>query len=206
MPISNSKHRLPGLMLALSAAGIAQLGFAQSKGAIFREGGYLPLSSGQRASQLGDVLSIVLVERTSASKSNSAALDRGGQAGIMPPTTGPFSLIKGTDLNASGAQSFSGKGAAAQSNALTGEIAVTIVGIRPNGVFEVKGEKFLQLNRGDERIELTGLVRPADIMADNRVYSPRLADARITYAGKGEIARASRQGWLQRFFSRISPF
>jgi flagellar L-ring protein precursor FlgH len=120
--------------------------------------------------------------------------------------TGPFNFISPTDLNASGAQSFTGKGDAAQSNALTGEIAVVVVGVRPNGVLEVKGDKLFRLNRGDERIELTGLVRPSDIGADNRVFSPRLADARISYVGKGEIARASQQGWLQRFFARISPF
>jgi flagellar L-ring protein precursor FlgH len=44
------------------------------------------------------------------------------------------------------------------------------------------------------------------VTADNRVLSTRVADARITYTGKGEIARASRQGWLQRFFSVVSPF
>jgi flagellar L-ring protein precursor FlgH len=70
----------------------------------------------------------------------------------------------------------------------------------------VKGEKFLKLNRGDERIELTGLVRIADISPDNRVLSTRVANARIAYTGKGEIARGSKQGWLQAFFSKISPF
>lgn len=184
---------------------LASSALAQQAGSIFT-GGYAPLTSGQRASQVGDVLSVILVERTSASKSNSASLDRGGALGLTPPSSGPFSVINPTDLNASGAQSFSGQGGAAQSNALTGEIAVVVTGVRPNGVLEVKGEKYLRLNRGDEKIELTGLVRPADITSDNRVFSPRLADARITYTGKGEIARASQQGWLQRFFSRISPF
>jgi flagellar L-ring protein precursor FlgH len=62
------------------------------------------------------------------------------------------------------------------------------------------------LNRGDEFIQIAGIIRPADISNDNKVLSTRVADARITYSGKGEIARASRQGWLQRFFSMLSPF
>ena len=49
-------------------------------------------------------------------------------------------------------------------------------------------------------------LRAIDIDADNRVASTRVADAHIRYTGKGEIARASRQGWLQRFFSILSPF
>jgi flagellar L-ring protein precursor FlgH len=70
----------------------------------------------------------------------------------------------------------------------------------------VRGEKFLTLNRGDERLQFSGIVRAADISMDNRIPSTRVADAHIRYTGKGDIARASRQGWLQRFFSIISPF
>jgi flagellar L-ring protein precursor FlgH len=62
------------------------------------------------------------------------------------------------------------------------------------------------LNRGDEFVQIKGIVRIADISADNRVPSTRVADARIAYTGKGDVARASRQGWLSRFFSVISPF
>jgi flagellar L-ring protein precursor FlgH len=78
--------------------------------------------------------------------------------------------------------------------------------VYPNGTMLVRGEKLLTLNRGDENIRISGIVRDADITADNRVSSTRVANARITYAGKGEIARASRQGWLQRFFTMLSPF
>ena len=70
----------------------------------------------------------------------------------------------------------------------------------------VSGEKQLTLNRGDERVQFSGLIRVSDIAPDNRVLSTRVADARILYVGRGEIARASRQGWLQRFFSMVSPF
>ena len=70
----------------------------------------------------------------------------------------------------------------------------------------VQGQKLVTLNRGDEFIQIKGIVRIADITADNRIASTRVADARIAYTGKGDVARASRQGWLSRFFSVISPF
>jgi flagellar L-ring protein precursor FlgH len=70
----------------------------------------------------------------------------------------------------------------------------------------VRGDKLIKLNRGDEFVRISGIVRQADVNADNRVPSTRVADADITYSGKGEIARGSRQGWLQRFFTMISPF
>ena len=177
-----------------------------ANGAIFQIGGYTPLTSGMRASQVGDVLTIMLVERTSATKSSSANTDRSGDISLVPPASGPLSLLKPKFLNSSGAQSFQGQGDAAQSNALTGEVSVTVTAVYPNGTMLVRGEKLLTLNRGDERLQMSGIVRAADISPDNKIISTRVADAKIRYIGKGEIARASRQGWLQRFFSKVSPF
>jgi len=181
---------------------------AKPNGAIFQaSAGYSPLINGARAAQVGDIITILLVERTQATKSNSSNMDRAGNIGLIPPTTGPFSkLFSASDVAASGSQGFKGKGDAAQSNALSGEITVTIAKVLGNGTMLVRGQKQLTLNRGDEYVQISGLVRQADIGPDNRVLSTRVADARITYTGKGEIARASQQGWLQRFFSRISPF
>ena len=181
---------------------------AQANGSIFQAAqGYAALTSGALASRVGDMLTITLVERTQATKSNSANAGRDGSIGLSVPTTGPLSnIINNTDINSSGTQNFKGKGDAAQSNQLSGEVTVTVARVLPNGALLVKGEKQLTLNRGDEFVQISGIVRPADITPDNRVPSTRVADARITYSGKGEIARASSQGWLQRFFSRISPF
>ncbi|WP_422343545.1 flagellar basal body L-ring protein FlgH [Parasphingorhabdus sp.] len=185
----------------------AAASLSQGNGAIFQAAnGYAALTSGARASRIGDVLTIQLVERTSAVKSNSAATNRSGEFGLTPPTTGPLALFDPSDVNIGGDQSFSGSGRAAQANSLIGEISVTIAEIYPNGTMKVKGEKLLNLNRGEEYIQMTGIVRAADISTDNRILSSRVADARIAYSGSGEIARASKQGWLQKFFSAISPF
>ncbi len=177
-----------------------------NNGAIFQSAAYSPLTSGSKAARVGDIITIVLAERTNASKSNGATTGRDGSIGLTPPATGKLALFGPTDVNMSGSQSFKGQGKASQSNTLSGEITVTVAEILPNGVMRVRGEKLLTLNRGDESIQLTGLVRPADINSNNKVLSSRVADAQISYFGKGEIARASKQGWLQRFFSIISPF
>ncbi len=176
-------------------------------GAIFHAvNGYAPLTSGQRAASVGDVLTILLVERTQAVKSSTASTDRNGSIGLTPPSTGPLSLFDASDVGVSGGGKFDGKGAATQSNQLSGEISVTVQAVYPNGTMLVRGQKMLTLNRGDENIQLSGLVRAADISPDNRVLSTRVADARIAYAGKGDIARASKPGWLSHFFSIVSPF
>ena len=187
---------------------IAQPVAAPANGSIFQTSvGYTPLTSGARATSVGDIITIVLVERTQATKSNSADTSRSGTLGLTPPTTGIMSkLFSASDVAMGGNNAFTGKGNATQSNALTGEITVTIAQVFPNGTMLVRGEKALTLNRGDEFIQVSGLVRQADIGPDNRIASTRVADAKIIYKGKGEIANASRQGWLQRFFSAISPF
>ncbi|MBN2973607.1 flagellar basal body L-ring protein FlgH [Roseomonas aeriglobus] len=178
-----------------------------ANGAIFQvSSGYGGLYEGARARAVGDPLTIILTERTQASKSAGSKLDSGGGFGITPPSTGVLSAIKPTDIATSGNRNFNGTGTADQSNALSGEISVTVAEVLPNGTMIVQGQKTLTLNRGDEFIQIRGVVRPADIDANNRVLSTRVADAKIAYTGRGDVQRASRQGWLNRFFQTISPF
>ncbi|UUL82280.1 flagellar basal body L-ring protein FlgH [Sphingomonas qomolangmaensis] len=180
---------------------------APANGSIFQPAdGYAALYEGQRARRRGDPLTIVLVERTAASKSAASNLDSKGSFGLTGPSTGPLSLFRPTDAQAGGNRGFQGVGAADQANALTGEVSVTVAEVYPNGTMLVQGQKRLTLNRGDEFVQIKGIVRTIDVDANNRVASTRVADARISYTGKGDVARASRQGWLSRFFQTISPF
>jgi flagellar L-ring protein precursor FlgH len=178
-----------------------------ANGSIFQpQNGFSPLTSGARAGAVGDVLTIVLTERTQGQTTSTSQTDHDGSIGLTPPSTGPLSLFAPTDASMGGNSAFQGAGQTAQGNSLVGEISVTVAEVLPNGSMVVRGEKQLRINRGNESIRVSGIVRPADVGPDNRVASTRLADARIDYVGRGEIARASRQGWLQRFFTMISPF
>lgn len=180
---------------------------APANGAIFQAStGYGGLYEGTRARRVGDPLTIVLVERTQASKSAGSKLDSGGGFGITPPSTGNLSLFTPTDVAMSGKRNFAGTGTTDQANALSGEISVTVAEVLPNGTMIVQGQKTLTLNRGDEFVQIRGLVRTADIDANNRILSTRVADAKIAYTGRGDVARAGRQGWLSRFFQVVSPF
>ena len=177
-----------------------------ANGAIFNAGlGYAALHEGQRARRVGDPLTISLVERTSTSKSAGSDAKRNGGFSLLPPSVGPFSFDPNV-LNSSGQSSFKGGGSASQTSTLAGEISVTIAEVRPNGTALVRGEKRLFLSQGEEWIQFSGIVRLIDISPDNRIASSRVADARIHYSGKGAIQRASREGWLSRFFNMISPF
>jgi flagellar L-ring protein FlgH len=197
--------RAPDPVYAPTAPPVAHAS-AEANGAIFSAASYAPLTSGSRASRVGDLVTIVLAERTNAVQSNDTSTAKDGSFGITPPATGPLSLFDPDDVKFSGDQSFKGKGEISQSNALNGEISVTIAETYPNGTVLIRGEKLMAMNRGDERVQLSGIVRLADISADNRVLSTRVADARIFYVGKGDAARASKPGWLARFFAFVSPF
>jgi len=144
-----------------------------ANGSIFQaQNGYAALYEGSVARKVGDPLTIVLVENTQASKSSSSKLDSGGGFSLTPPSTGALSLFKPTDASVSGARNFNGKGTADQSNSLSGEVSVTVVAVYPNNTMLVQGQKRVTLNRGDEFVQIKGIVRTADISADNRVLSP----------------------------------
>jgi flagellar L-ring protein FlgH len=178
-----------------------------ANGSIFQPAdGYAALYEGTRARRVGDPLTIVLVERTAASKSATSKLGSQGGFSLTPPTTGPLNLFAPTDATISGNRNFNGGGSADQANSLSGEVSVTVAQVFPNGTMLVQGQKRVTLNRGDEWVRIRGLVRTIDVDAFNRVPSTRVADAEISYTGRGDVARASRQGWLSRFFQVISPF
>ena len=180
---------------------------APATGAIFQAGdGYAAYYEGTRARRVGDPLTIVLVERTAASKSANSKLDSGGGLSLTPPGTGPLHLFNPADASASGTRNFKGGGSADQANSLSGEVSVTVAAVYPNGTMLVQGQKRVTLNRGDEWVRIRGLVRTVDVDAFNRVPSTRVADAEISYTGRGDVARSSRQGWLSRFFQVVSPF
>ncbi|MGY0633017.1 flagellar basal body L-ring protein FlgH [Luteimonas sp. A478] len=177
-------------------------------GAIYRGGSSgMSLFSDRRARDVGDLLTIQLVESTTA---QTTATTRVGKESSIE--MGAPSLFGGAPLNAlgasvSGSRDFDGNGRSAQSNRLQGSVTVSVVQRLPNGNLVVEGSKSLRLNQGNELVQVQGIVRPSDISPDNSVYSSRVADARIVYGGRGALAQSNAMGWLGRFFnSRLYPY
>ena len=158
----------------------------------------------RRAAQVGDILTVELRERFSASKSQSASASSGSSRQMDLPNfiSGGFDDAL---LTSSSDRSFQGRGAAQQSNSLTGRMTVSVVRILPGGLLEIMGEKRLTLNTGNEYIRLTGIVRSEDISAENIILSERIANAEIQYIGAGDVADTARQGWLNRGINAVNP-
>jgi flagellar L-ring protein precursor FlgH len=180
-------------------------------GAIYREGFGLRLFEDARARQVGDLLTIRLVENTNASKSASTQATKESSVDFSNPTLfgTPADLglggIRNLEFSADNAQEFKGSGSSAQSNRLQGSITVTVSEVLANGNLVVRGEKIIALNQGDEYVRLSGIVRQQDIRPDNTVLSTQVADARIHYGGRGTVAAASIIGLLSRFFLLAFP-
>ncbi len=186
----------------IPAAGL-QMG-AMVNGSIYQSNRNFSFYGDQVALNVGDILTVVLQEDTSASKSADTSYDKDDEIGFNEATIlGNDISFKGLSLlsNPSFERAFEGAAKSDQSNSLRGSISVTVSEVLPNGVLRIQGEKWLKLNQGDEYIRLTGLVRPQDIGTDNTVPSSKVADARIAYGGTGEFDDVNRQGWLTRFFN-----
>ena len=95
---------------------------------------------------------------------------------------------------------FKGNAKSDQGNSLVGNISVHVLRVLPNGNLMIRGEKWITLNNGDEYIRLTGVIRSKDIGSNNTIFSNKVANARIQYAGTGDFADAQEQGWLTSFF------
>jgi len=180
-------------------------------GAIYVAGPGLNLYGDRRARDVGDLLTITLVESTTASTTANTAISKKSSVDVGTPTLfGAPVTLGGKDIlsaSATGARDFAGKGNSAQSNKLQGSVTVTVIQRLPNGNLVVQGQKNLRLNQGDELVQIQGVVRAADIALDNTIPSSRVADARIAYGGRGSVAQSNAMGWLGRFFnSALAPY
>ena len=107
-------------------------------------------------------------------------------------------VLKGSLASDTG---FDGQGGSKQSNSLEGDVTVAVVKRLSNGNLFVRGQKWIGINQGQEFIRVQGVIRPIDIQPDNSVPSYKVANAMISYGGKGALANANKQGLLARFFN-----
>ena len=176
-------------------------------GAIYQPATYQPLFEDKRARNVGDLLTISINEKVSASKTASSTANRAGSMDFVVPDAQIGGRgIKGGSLSATSKNDFEGKGDSAANNVFTGTITVTVIDVLANGNLGVSGEKQIGINQGSEFVRLSGVVDPRFILANNSVSSTQVADARLEYRGAGYIDEAQTIGWLSRVFMSVMPF
>ncbi len=160
--------------------------------------------SDHKARQPGDLLTVLVTEFTQASnqaktetkseEANSASVDQG---------TGMLSFFPEMSVGGGINNSFTGSGNNSSTGSLKGKITVRIDSILPGGAYRVTGKRIVDANKEKQIMKLTGVVRPRDIQADNTVYSYLIADAEISYEGRGVVAAAHKPGILMRILNWV---
>ena len=156
------------------------------------------LFSDNKARKPGDILTILIQEQTNATAQASTKAGK-SEDSTFGPGLGPI-LNKIKQFGLSGSTNLNASGQTTRSGALTGRITVTVKNVDAAGNLVLEGVREINLNAEKQRIVLRGLVRPADIQPDNTVLSALVADATITFEGKGVIGDKQRPGLITRIF------
>lgn len=164
------------------------------------------LFSDSKATLAGDIVTVYLVERTTATNQASTKLKREKNSGFSFSTQTLPDAATGTKMGLSGDNIFSGSGSTKRSDTLVSTISATVIEVLPNGTMRIDGRRMLKMNNEDQYIRVTGLVRKEDINYDNTILSTKIANAEISYDGVGDIDRHQRSGWLGRALDKIWPF
>jgi len=170
----------------------------------------------RRAMQRGDILTVVIEIDESASISNSSDRSRSGSENLaVPDFLGIPERIEGrlpdgvtldsaVNLNSSG--SFSGDGSVQRNEQLELRIAATVVDVMPNGVLSIQGTQEVRVNFELRELLVSGFVRPADISRQNEITYDKLASARISYGGRGQITDVQQPRVGQQIADIVLPF
>jgi flagellar L-ring protein FlgH len=177
---------------------------AATDGAIYHAGSYRPMFEDRRARHIGDILTISIVEKTSAVKAGQSSGSKTGSASLGVP--GPLQGKLGASIATNNASKFEDAANQSASNTFTGTIGVTVSEVLPNGNLIVVGEKQVAMDKGVEYIRFSGMVSPDTIQPGNTVSSTLVADARVEYRTSAHIDRAEMSSMFSRFFQSMLPF
>jgi flagellar L-ring protein FlgH len=164
----------------------------------------------RRAFGEGDVLTVILDERTfatqhtgtTASSSRSRDGTLSGSQNVINQPGIPTSVGAGFDSRTRGESR--NRGDNVRESRFYGEMSVRVTGIEPSGMLRVTGTKRVNIDRSVQEITLTGLVRPQDVAARNLVESARIADLDLRYASRGSLGKP-RGGIVSRLLGWVWP-
>jgi flagellar L-ring protein precursor FlgH len=170
--------------------------------------------SDNRASRVGDVITIKIAEASKANEAATTDLKRTGanvnlgvpnffglETNKFPSSINPASMVSTTVKN-----DFKGEGETTRNGAFTATLAAKVVEVMPNGNLAVEGKREISVNNERKEMLFQGIVRPKDIAADNSVFSTQVADAKVIMTGIGVVGEKQSPGWLARIFDIVWPF
>jgi flagellar L-ring protein FlgH len=172
----------------------------------------------QRAHKIGDILTVHVTIDDSAQISNSTARSRdaeneAGVGGVLGSIFGGIGGgVPGLDISADGSISTSsalsdaGTGSVNRREALETQVAAVVVQVLSNGNLVIEGRQEVRVNFEVRDLIVAGIVRPEDIQADNTIPSSKIAEARISYGGRGQITDVQQPRYGQQVADILLPF
>lgn len=151
-----------------------------------------------KASQVGDLVTIIIVESSKASSQAATNTGKDGQVGVSP-SGGVLNFIPIFGIR--GESRSDSKGSTTRGGSINARVTAKVVDIEPGGALVLEGTQRIVVNKEQQEIVLRGVVRPEDISPDNTVLSTYLADAEIEYKGEGPIGgKRQSPGLITNFF------
>jgi flagellar L-ring protein FlgH len=168
----------------------------------------------QRAHQVGDILTITVSIADQANFANETQRSRSGSedSGITDflgaKTLGAPAqkVLPGRILTADSTSSSDGKGSIQRQETLQTNVAAVVTQVLPNGNLVVEGKQEIRVNYEIRELIVAGIVRPEDIQSDNTIDSSKIAQARISYGGRGQIMDVQQQRYGQQVMDILLPF
>ena len=162
------------------------------------------LFSDIKANRIGDILTVFIVEQTRASNQVATKTEKSSKNKTSGgPGIGSLDFLPVFGFEAENAAKYDGKGENMRSGSVRAKMSVTVVEVKENGDLIVEGSRVIGINNDQETIYLSGVVRSKDISPDNTINSYLIADAEISYTGKGAVETGTRPGFLTRLVNWI---
>jgi flagellar L-ring protein precursor FlgH len=169
----------------------------------------------QRAHRIGDILTVIVTIDDSAQISNATTRKRtaSNEANIGTSLGSVFGTnLPGVDVSADGGistgggMSDGGNGSVNRKESLQTNVAVVVTQVLPNGNLVIEGRQEVRVNFEVRDLIIAGIVRPMDIQSDNTIMSEKIAEARISYGGRGQISDVQQPRYGQQVADAILPF
>ncbi len=163
----------------------------------------------RRAMRVGDILTVEIRIDDRASLGNSSDRKRDSKvSNKFDLVLALFGLARegSASLDIASQSSSAGKGAINRSEKIQMSIAAVVTDVLPNGNLMISGSQEARVDFELRTLEITGLVRPRDVTRDNTVPYDRIAEARVSYGGRGRITEVQQPGFVHQLYDRFNPF
>jgi len=167
-----------------------------------------------RASRVGDLVTVKISMNDQAVFNNSTNVSRASNLEMNITNTANLTWNKGLNQQSTGqldpkiqsTTSAAGQGAISRSETITLLIGAVVTCVLPNGNLVVSGRQEVLVNYELRELIIAGIIQPGDISADNSISYDKIAEARISYGGRGRSMEVQQPGWGQQLYNKLSPF